>query len=66
MIGKIVNRVCPRCGGELEVGISGRVLMCASRKCYLAAGHRYYIEPLPEDLKLRLVGAATLPGIGVH
>lgn len=60
-IGHIVNRTCPQCGGELVVGPTGRRLVCPRRECWANHGKRAYIEPLPEDLAMRLAGQPELP-----
>lgn len=59
-IGRIVNRVCPRCRGELAAG--GDVLYCTEIPCYVDHDEQY-TEPLPEDLRLRDMGAEPLPGL---
>ena len=58
--GKTVKKACPECGGDLVIRRSRTTqqhfLGCINYpRCQ-------YTEPLPEDVKMRAMGAKRLPG----
>jgi DNA topoisomerase-1 len=58
--GKTVKKACPECGGDLVIRQSRTTqqhfLGCINYpRCQ-------YTEPLPEDVKMRAMGAKRLPG----
>ncbi len=61
VIGRIVNVVCPLCGGEMESGPMHKKLVCYRRECHTSGA--CYTMPLPIDLQLRLMHMPELPGL---
>jgi len=58
--GKTIKKACPECGGDLVIRQSRTIqqhfLGCINYpRCQ-------YTEPLPEDVKMRAMGAKRLPG----
>ena len=67
-IGMRIKKYCPVCSEQPSIGITDLILAVNKEtgKAYLSCsrGACGYTEPLPEDVNMRLLGAATLPGFG--
>ena len=49
-----ITKACPKCGADLEISQALDKLVCTRPSCRFRC-------PVPEDLKLRALGAPELP-----